>query len=537
MEVDMKINLLQLGHDRSFVLRRVLFSLSLVSICTALLTSSASAVIVNHAIIWDLPDSTSVQNNWDLSPDGSLIVYLADPDVEALYNLYSVPARGGTPIKLNDTYTYGGSISLFAISPDSQYVVFVGDLNTDEVFELYSVPIEGGEQVRINGSLIHGGDVRSFKITPDSQGVVYYADQDEDEDENLYSVPIGGGTPIKLTSGIPEEYAEIYYDYKITPDSHSVVFHALREDATYGLFIVSIGGGSIQTLNESGEFSYYMSPDGQNLVFKKYQETTDTVDLYRVPATGGSPTRLSPALVSGGEVGTVIISPNSQKVVFTAEHTDLGKDDIFSVSMNGANLVELYSLNPGEYERGFKVAPNSLGVVYSLYRSATETKDIYSVYMNGLYNVQLNPDLPPGRQIYNFWISANSLGVVYLADQDMDEVFELYAVPSIGGDSIKLNPDLTFWQDVEMGFQISPNSQYVAYMADIYQDERFDLFVVPSVGGTSTRLNSDTYCRILRYLINPDSQSVIYETCQEPGQNELFIAYNAHVFYLPLVSH
>src|SRR5439155_9878102 len=100
-------------------------------------------------------------------------------------------------------------------SPDSQTVVYTAKQNVDEVYELFSVPITGGTPVRLNAPLVPGGDVvdsppgysvpaNTFMITPDGTRVVYRADQDTNDVIELYSVPIGGGTPVKLNGPLAD---------------------------------------------------------------------------------------------------------------------------------------------------------------------------------------------------------------------------------------------------------------------------------------------------------------------------------------------
>lgn len=71
-----------------------------------------------------------------------------------------------------------GSVMDFEISPDGGYVVYWADQETDGVFELWSVPLSGGTPVRLSGALVGDGRPHSFGITPDSSRVVYKVEQD-----------------------------------------------------------------------------------------------------------------------------------------------------------------------------------------------------------------------------------------------------------------------------------------------------------------------------------------------------------------------
>ena len=94
-----------------------------------------------------------------------------------------MPVGGGVIVKLNAGLVIGGEVSSdFQITPDSSRVVYIADQETDAVTELYSVPAAGGPVVKLNGPLVAGGAVsnvpraRHFQITPDGSRVVYLAD-------------------------------------------------------------------------------------------------------------------------------------------------------------------------------------------------------------------------------------------------------------------------------------------------------------------------------------------------------------------------
>ncbi len=91
------------------------------------------------------PSGGSVSWWVQISPDSSRVVYTADQDTDEVYELYSVPLAGGNVVKLNPPLVVGGGIIRwlpfvmpFQISPDSSRVVYVADQETDEVYELYA---------------------------------------------------------------------------------------------------------------------------------------------------------------------------------------------------------------------------------------------------------------------------------------------------------------------------------------------------------------------------------------------------------------
>ena len=77
--------------------------------------------------------------NFLISPDSSRVVYLADQQTDNVVELYSVPLGGqaAAGVKLNGAMVTGGYVLSFQVSPDSSRVVYIADQDTDEVYELY----------------------------------------------------------------------------------------------------------------------------------------------------------------------------------------------------------------------------------------------------------------------------------------------------------------------------------------------------------------------------------------------------------------
>jgi hypothetical protein len=127
--------------------------------------------------------------SFQLSPDSSRAVYMADQDTGGVYELYSVPIGGGSvATKLNTPLAAGRNVDSFQISPDSGRVVYEADQQTANVLELYSVSIGGpaASGVKLNGNLVANGNVGSFQISPINKIVIYISDQNTDEVFELY---------------------------------------------------------------------------------------------------------------------------------------------------------------------------------------------------------------------------------------------------------------------------------------------------------------------------------------------------------------
>jgi Tol biopolymer transport system component len=135
-------------------------------------------------------------SRYKISPDSSRVVYRADQDTDGVSELHSVPVAGpaGAGVKLNGPLVPGGEVLAgYQISPEGSRVIYRADQDADDVKELYSVPITGpfGDGVKLNATLVPGGDVTAFRISPDGRWVVYRADQDTDDVYELYATDEG----------------------------------------------------------------------------------------------------------------------------------------------------------------------------------------------------------------------------------------------------------------------------------------------------------------------------------------------------------
>ncbi len=209
-------------------------------------------------------------SDWQLSPDGSHVVYWADQDTDDLQEVYVVPVDGGTAQKLNAPLVDEGSKGGAFAGLSGDRVVYIGSQVTGPFsgpfYELFSVSSAGGESIRLNGPLVNGGDVRRVWVRPDGARVLYLADQDVDEREELFSVAPGAGSPVKLNAQL-------------------------------------VDGGDV--LADGLQFS----PDGNSVLYAADQERDSVFELFSVPSLGGTPQKLNGPLANGGDV-----TPGSQQI-------------------------------------------------------------------------------------------------------------------------------------------------------------------------------------------------------------------------------
>ena len=386
-----------------------------------------------------------------ISPDSNYVVFLSGVGLGGVYELYSVPITGGTPVKLNSDLVSGGSVQWdigisdnFFIAPDSSRVVYLADQEIDNVWELFSVPITGGTPQKLNDTLVPGGDVlpsvsprEPYHISSDGSRVVYKADQDIDGVTDLYSVPIAGGSSQKLNADPNVSKIDI------TPDGSRVMYMSGSD-----IYSVPIAGGTSQLLN-SGlgagyneiDRAYYnqyvVSPDSNHVIFLGCQQPSSCdgssiFDIYSVPITGGTPVKLND--FPGGDnsgVSGYRISPDSSRVIYYAWKSEIDDDvySLFSVPLVGGSTPQKLTDDLDGFSGKFKIDPNSSSVIYHIDQDTTDMDELYRIPITGGASEKLNGSLDADADVYgDFTIASNSNHIVYRAGQpeSADGMIELF---------------------------------------------------------------------------------------------------------------
>lgn len=296
------------------------------------------------------PPPFMVGPSYRISPNGTRVVYLADANVDQRYELFSVPIDGNArgSARLNGPLIPAGDVREFELSPDGARVIYLADQELDERLELFSVPTGDGRllhgslgarrsQVKLNGplapgesvtftfSLVGGAQEAPFRISPDGRRVVFVAAViDGFVYHELFGADIAGGGLVQLTSG--NSYVEsLHFD----PTGERVVFGATSS--------VEVDGSEPALLLCSSNLpAAPISPDGEWVVCTAVLEQGGRRDLYAVPIDGSqAPLRISGPCIEDGDVVAIsnttpalFITSDSEHVVFRA---DQDEDEVFEL--------------------------------------------------------------------------------------------------------------------------------------------------------------------------------------------------------------
>jgi Tol biopolymer transport system component len=314
-----------------------------------------------------LAPDTDVLSGYVFSPDGTKVLYASDQEQKDLDQLYLVDVSvPGVSTRLNPTLVENGGLTpLFAFSPDGATVAYVADQLADGVYELFAVDLAApGTATRLNGELVADGDVCDFRFSPDSSRIAYCADQDVEGVAELYGVELAApGASVKLNP---------------TP----------------------VAGGELGA-------SYEFSPDGSSVLYLATQDAQDVSELYRVDfASPGVATKLNAVLTAGGNVWDFRIHPDGSRIAYVAEQDAVGVFELYEVAMAEPGVA--VKLNPqmsgsGLYQHEY--VEDGSRVVYVAAQDGT-TPELYVVEPAApAVSRQLNAPLATDGRVWEFQVS------------------------------------------------------------------------------------------------------------------------------------
>jgi Tol biopolymer transport system component len=492
---------------------------------------------------------------FDVSPDGTRAVYLADQALDGTYELFATKPSAGSPaVRIAGPEIEQGDVTNFWIGPQGRRVVLIGKLLDVGVTELFSVAIDGGVVQRLSAPMPLGGNVLStadsVQITPDESRVVYAADQDQNNVNELFSVPIAGGTPVQLNPELPGQQVRSFH---LSPDGAHVVFRVLHGAAQVNeLYAVPVAGGTAVKLSPDGRdtgVEYLIDGSNARAVFAARTGVGQFQQLYARALDGsGAPLPLlaDPVIsisqlrsnLDGTRVACVL---GNQQARLVSARTDGGGSLVLDVvsdgfvypsltlTPDGATAVYV-TLVPGGLEHlrraaldgtvpaadidlpnggVFELSPDGQHVLYASGSLSIARLDLATPPL------ELAPDFPA-----RFAFGPAGQRVVFTSKgADNTGSQELFSVPAAGGKApTQLTPPFVFGGNVDesaaLAFRVSALGR-VVYVADLLEDERFELFGVPVAGGNNVRLSTEMPIGpiegdVLTHVVTADGHHAVY---------------------------
>jgi putative cell wall-binding protein len=398
-----------------------------------------------------LADGTQVQDDYAVTPDGQSVLYRARHADDDFLEVHRVPITGGAAQRVRASGA--GDIHFsWQLTPDGTRVVYIAPESGR--FQLYSVPATGGAPTRLNPLLTDAGrEVVGFGISPDSARVVYRAKQDS-ANTHLYSVPTDGSAEaVRIHEDLHTGYNASQFAF--SPDSTTVAYVAWLDGAdAAGAYRVPIAGPGAASVplhpplaeGSLGPYQPEFAPDGAHIAVVVDLETPGQRALYTVPATGGAPVRLSPPAAPGayGASSGMQWSSDASRVFFVGEFAAPDHWDAFVAPTAGPGSERVQLTSGGRQAWWLEPVPGDKYVWLEV-PNENDISEVHSVPASGGEMVRLHPPIIPDAVQHNFWWAFEASGRYgVLTHEVTPDRFEVRAVPAAGGDHVLLSGSRRF---------------------------------------------------------------------------------------------
>lgn len=241
--------------------------------------------------------------NW--SSDGKWVAFVSDRGRQS--DVWVVPAAGGAEQRVTDSRDVK---QLPVWKPGTLELAFSAVATTSGV---WAVDVASGQERRLTGDSL---STPWFNVSPNAKEVGVVIDRGG-KIHDLVVVPMAGGAPRTLVSG-GGYVASAFW----SPDGSKIAFESDRGGTGDVWVVDAVGGAPRQLVNwPSNDRAPFWSKDGAFVYFISDHETR-LADLWKVPAAGGEPVRVTndgSILGSGGgsglpEIFATVLSKRDGKI-------------------------------------------------------------------------------------------------------------------------------------------------------------------------------------------------------------------------------
>ena len=228
---------------------------------------------------------------------------------------------------------------------------------------------------------------------------------------------------------------------------------------------------------------------------------------------GGPVTKLSAALVPGGDVVFFDFSADGQTVLYAANQDALNITQLYSVPIGGGVPTQLSTIPAGFCTAGPSIA-------------CTPPFDSPLCMVTG----NIGCLAYAGNGVIGTVISSDGSRVGYLADQDTRDVVEFYSVPIGGGASTKLN---LFPLTTPATWGINTDGTTAVYFG-VRPGGNIEMYSVPIAGpaGSSVQLSSASLNpagNVNGVFVVPGGSRILYLADQDPMNDNVFDLYTVPI--------
>jgi Tol biopolymer transport system component len=441
-------------------------------------------------------------------------VFISDKDVNGVDELFAAFDDGTEIIKLSEQLVSRGNVVDFEISPNGIFVAYVADQDTAGLFELYVVAVDKAPDetaIKVSGLMAGSGILQRpsgeyvFQWAPDGSRVAYVADQNELRVFELFTAT-PDGTENDVISNLPDPLTNPdrdVQDFEWASDSDSVAYIADQNtDEVFELYVspsdsnspnfkvsgAALDGGGIKELEPvpSGKYAFAWAPDSSRLAFLADQliDGISEFELYTNIPRGTNNLRLSGPQGDSGQVENFAWASNSRQIAYRANQNIVTAIDLFTALPGVSSSFQQISsgMQPGQAVTLFKWSPDSTRIAFISDRAFTGFFRLFTTSPNNSNNILVSGFLSSTTDVTEFKWAPDSRRIAYV-DRLVGNIFELFTTLRDVEPSTLISSSLV--GDDEEDFDWAPDSSRIAYLADQNFIGEFELFTTTPDGGVT----------------------------------------------------
>lgn len=346
---------------------------------------------------------------------------------------------------------------------------------------------------------VAANDVDEFAISPDGTQIAFVGSLEGDAADQAYVAPIGGGPAVRVT---PDDAGETDGNIIWTPDGSSIAVRYDKGLGNVGnnIYLLPADGSKVETqltFSPTNDFDIQFTPDGSTLIYSDNRQDEDFNgdDLtYAAPvAVPGAATLITPDAIT--EIDTGSYAQVGSDLVFSStagtDGNGSAEDRFYRAAIDGTGVPVEIAINNAPatvYDIDeMRVTPDGQTIVFIADLTAAGVNELYSMPVAGGDATPLLSSIEDFTDVEPFIISPDGQTIVFHADYRVNGQGEIYSLPITGGEPTLISEDLSgrAWNaDPSFGvgrLSFTPDGQNVLYIADGRASNVNELFVVSLV--------------------------------------------------------
>lgn len=311
-----------------------------------------------------------------IGPRGKALVYVADQDIDNVYEAYHVDLKSLVVTKIHEDLGALERVGTVRWGDRGRFVYFTANPESSNRFELFRFDVKKKTTLKLSGPLTHEFGVSDFDFDRKGRYVVYSARQDSAMAPELYRTRIKDMSNAKLSPDAEEVF--FAHEFEIDRRGRTVIHESSGSGMSSGLWSADLDDGEHTPLHaELGVVSFQLGPRGRFLTYE-----TGTDELFGLKLK-----KPEPRLLSGEFSASLLCSFIGQKGRYAyyidassgvpdapgdVYRTSLKKDDLLLLN-TGIEDVHAGSIDPRER---FVTFIADVGDGQELYRSRTKDGEV-----------------------------------------------------------------------------------------------------------------------------------------------------------------